>query len=483
MHSHSNRRSMDIQYRPTNNTDGTGVRQFLGIPYAKPPLGPLRFRPPQPADAYAGGALSPREDFPASCMQYLTRNASVWTRENLGFNIDGLNYTSPHLSEDCLTLSALLLPVVVFLHGGGFIWGGQGEPYLRPEDWVRRSEGHIVVIPNYRLNIFGYPNAAGIDGDSQNVGLMDQRRAVEWVRENIEAFGGDASRITLWGQSAGAISAGYYAYAYLDDPIVSSFIMDSGTEFVDRTTSDPEHTFFSFVAEQLGCETSDPEAELECMQSQDAKAIEDVIQAQQDAGLSPVIKFTPLVDERIMFSNWSERAEQGKILTLPTIVGSNSDDGVPFVPYSPDGVNKTLVWQGTLSAMFCPGWKSATTRLAANPDALVYRYMYSGNWTNISPKPWLGAWHSTELPMVFGSHELYAERWGASTDFEIATSHAMQDAWAAFLGGASPWTAYGGGGIATGDVVREFGSRAAGVAAVDSEFGWVEEQCPEEFWP
>ncbi|CAJ2508478.1 Uu.00g135040.m01.CDS01 [Anthostomella pinea] len=458
------------------------VRQFLGIPYAKPPVGSLRFMPPEPADAFPGGELAAKV-FPPSCMQYLTNNASVWTRENLGFNIDGLNHTSSHLSEDCLTLSVYApsasgsnqsLPVVVFLHGGGFIWGGQGEPYLQPSDWVQRSQAHIVVIPNYRLNIFGYPNAAGLATTSQNVGLMDQRRAIEWVRDNIEAFGGDTSRITLWGQSAGGISAGYYSYAYFDDPIVSSFVMDSGTEFVDRTTNDSTHSFFSFVAAHFGCDTSNPSAELECMQSQDAKAIEDFIQERQDAGSSPVIKFTPIIDEKIVFSNWSDLAQQGRISTLPTVVGSNFDDDIPFVPYSPDGVNKTLAWEGTLQAMFCPSWKSATIRLAANPDASVYRYMYSGNWSNISPKPWLGAWHATELPMLFGTYGLYSAEWGASTDFETATSQAMQDEWVAFLRGAAPWTPYN----ASTDVVRQFGSQDSGEPAVDSEFGWIEAHDP-----
>ncbi|MCV5168852.1 carboxylesterase family protein, partial [Escherichia coli] len=105
--------------------------------------------------------------------------------------------------------------------------GGQDVPVQIPTDWVQRTKSHIVVTLNYRLNIFGFTNALGIIVDEQNVGLLEKRLAVEWVQDNIEAFGGDPTRITLWGQSAGAVSAGYFQSAYPTDPIVNAVIMDS----------------------------------------------------------------------------------------------------------------------------------------------------------------------------------------------------------------------------------------------------------------
>ncbi|RYP22994.1 hypothetical protein DL767_008919 [Monosporascus sp. MG133] len=462
------------------------VRQFLGIPYAEPPLNELRFSPPQPKLPFARPIQATK--IPPSCMQYLTNNGSVYTREVLEFNLGGLDKTSTHISEDCLTLSVWtparirkknLLPVFIFLHGGGFRWGGQDQPYNRPTQWVQRSQSHVVVILNHRLNFFGFPNAAGLGQEKQNVGLMDQRLAVEWVRDNIERFGGDPSRLVLWGQSAGAIATGYYAFAYQDEPIVSGFIMDSGTELVDRTTHDPTHSFFSWVASQVGCEKPSAEEELACMRRVDAKRVEDVIQIQQDSGRAPYITFQPVVDDRIVFSNWTERAAGGHLTKIPAIIGSNADDGVPFAPYNPGGVNETLAWDQTLESFFCPAWKSATLRISHGVP--VYRYLYSGNYTNISPKPWLGTWHSTELPLIFGTHPDYR---GTSTQLEYETSFAMQDAWLSFAAntarpklGAAEWPLFT---DPQGGTVASFGDAvAAGIGNVRD----IEIQCGGKFRP
>ena len=274
-------------------------------------------------------------------MQYLTNNASVYTREVLEWNLGGLNHTSSHISEDCLTLSVWtpaprpekeLLPVFIFLHGGGFRWGGQDQPYNNPGQWVQRSQGHVVVIPAHRLNFFGFPNAAGLEGGKRNVGMLDQRLAVEWVRDNIKDFGGDPSRLVLWGQSAGAIATGYYAFVYHDDPIVSAFVMDSGTELVDRTVHDPGHLNFSWMASQVGCGNLSAEQELSCMRAVNASLIEDTLQRQQDSGNVPEIAFQPTVDGVTVFSDWSERAASGRlskiVSVLPSYTYSEQDIGV-----------------------------------------------------------------------------------------------------------------------------------------------------------
>lgn len=174
------------------------VRQFLGIPYGKPPVGDLRFAPSEPAEPF--GALEATA-LPPSCMQYLTSVAGIWTSEVLQFNQAGLNTTGPQ-SEDCLKVSVWAprgakkdLPVLLWIYGGSFKFGGTNVPYQIPTQWVQRTKDHIVVAMQYRVNIFGFPNAAGLDDDKQNLGLLDQRLAVEWVRDNIAAFGGDVSRI------------------------------------------------------------------------------------------------------------------------------------------------------------------------------------------------------------------------------------------------------------------------------------------------
>jgi carboxylesterase type B len=164
---------------------------------------------------------------------------------------------------------------------------------------------------SYRVNIFGFPNAAGLDPSELNLGLLDQRLALQWVRSNIAAFGGDLSRITLWGQSAGAMSVDYYNFAYPKDPIVSSLIMDSGTALLDSSTSgtgDPTHSNFTFVAGHLGCGNLSPQAELACMRKVSVADIESFIEVYQDNGTHPSITFSPVIDNRTRFANYTARA-------------------------------------------------------------------------------------------------------------------------------------------------------------------------------
>ncbi|KAJ9136837.1 Carboxylic ester hydrolase [Pleurostoma richardsiae] len=402
------------------------VRQFLGIPFAKAPLGSLRFAPPEPALPF--GELD-ATTLPPSCMQYLSGIPGVYTREVLEFNLQGLNTTGT-ISEDCLTLGVWTpvgarkgddLPVLIFIYGGGFQTGGIDVPYQLPPQWVQRTQEHIVVSFNYRLNIFGFPSAAGLE--EQNIGLLDQRLAVEWVRDNIAEFGGNPARIGLWGQSAGSMSVAFFSFAHYLDPIVHTLLMDSGTE-LSGGGGVPLYSNFSFVAGNVGCGDLAPREELACMRSVPADEIENFLHSYNDAGTTPTISFWPVADGSVVFANYTERALEGKIAKLPAILGTNAQDGNPFAPYNPSGINQTSAEEALLSLFFCPSFKSTRNRLAAGLP--TFRYQYFGNFSNISPKPWMGAYHSSELPMLFGTHPLFR---GKSTELEWATSHAMQDAW------------------------------------------------------
>lgn len=311
-----------------------GVRQFLGIPYAQPPLGDLRFAPPQPL-AKPFGQFNATE-LPPSCIQYATKIPNVYNQLVPQFLPGGLVGSPGPISEDCLTVSVWAprgtkknnLPVIVFIYGGSFQYGGEDIPYLIPAEWVQRTQDHIVVTFNYRLNIFGYPNAAGVPTDEENPGLLDQRFAVEWVRDNIAAFGGDTKRIGLWGESAGAISVGTYSYAYPEDPIVNTFLMDSGSEFFPApilytASADTTHSNFTFVASHVGCGGLSPTAELACMRKVDALAIENFLQEYQDSLTLPLITFTPTVDGRTFFADYNARAEAGKIAKLVSVAHSS----------------------------------------------------------------------------------------------------------------------------------------------------------------
>ncbi|KAK3319129.1 Alpha/Beta hydrolase protein [Apodospora peruviana] len=437
------------------------VRQFLGIPYGKPPLGDLRFAPPEPAGPF--GDLNAKH-LPPSCMQYLSKNPpSIYTQDINEYNLQGLNSSSHAISEDCLTLSIwaptlassddsheedddekedeAALPVVMFIYGGAFATGGEDVPYQIPAQWVQRTQRHIVVSFNYRVNIFGFPNAAGLDNGKRNLGLLDQRLAVEWVRDNIAAFGGDPARITLWGQSAGAISAGYYQFAYPSDPIVQGVIMDSGNELLTSSLfMDPTHSNFSYVAERFGCgsiagdKKMAPADELRCMRGSNvsAQAIENFIQGHDQALELPFIFFAPEVDDVTVFSDYDDRAKRGQVAKIPAILGSNAHDGVAFVWLQPNGVNESAADAVTLGVFFCTAFKAATNRLAAGLP--VYRYEYQGNITSVAPQDYLGAYHSSELPMIFGTFDNFRSQDDLTENgrHAAATSRAMQDAWLAF---------------------------------------------------
>jgi len=188
------------------------VRQFRSIPYAQPPLGKRRWLPPVAVTPSARRSFATR--FPPSCPQYQSQNFTVWTTNITDFAIRlyGQSFTAGAMaqasSEDCLYLAIWTpvkanvsapedrkLPVALFLPGGDFVGGGVDVPYQQPAPWVERTRSHIVVTANYRLNIGGFPWAAGLE--TQNLGILDARMALEWVYANIASFGGDPSRISL----------------------------------------------------------------------------------------------------------------------------------------------------------------------------------------------------------------------------------------------------------------------------------------------
>lgn len=173
--------------------------------------------------------------------------------------------------------------------------------------------------PSYRLNIFGFPTAAGLPANAQNLGLLDQRFAVEWLRTHIGAFGGDADRMVIWGQSAGATAVDFYQYAYPEDPLVTGLIQDSGTAHLDilKNSAVGDYSSFSLVAANVGCaNATSAAAELECMRNVPAEKLEGFVAAYEDGADDPALTFTPLVDGVLVFDNYTERAAAGNMSKL-----------------------------------------------------------------------------------------------------------------------------------------------------------------------
>lgn len=320
------------------------------------------------------------------------------------------------------------LPVLVWIYGGGFQTGRTEVLYQIPSNWVQRTQSHIVVSIQYRLNIFGFPNAVGLK--DQNLGLLDQRLGLEWLRDNIAAFGGDTSRMVLWGQSAGAASVDYQHFAFPSDPIVSGLICDSGTVYLPSpgASLDTAQTNFTFVAESLGCPATPGLDQVACVRAIPSTTIEAFLKSYLDNGTSPSLDFAPIPDERVVFSNYTARYAIGALADIPAIFGTNTHEGESLTgPYSPDGPSQSAAEQVTLGTFLCPAAMTSTQRTQAG--RITYRYQYDGNFSNISPRTYLGAYHSSELPLIFGTYSDYR---GSGTAFETATSLEMQDLWLGF---------------------------------------------------
>jgi carboxylesterase type B len=204
-------------YKGVLNETYPNVRAFLSIPYGQTTAGENRWMPPK-AVPFSNKEVDTTQ-YPPACPQYVTGNKNIWNQEipwylqYWGVKNYAAGVSAPFASEDCLKLavwtpvnvtSASRLPVAMFWTGGGFQTNGILVPGQLPPGWVSRSQKHVVVTINYRMNIMGFPNAAGLS--DQNLGLLDCRLALEWVRDNIAHFGGDPSRIMIWGQSVSLLS-------------------------------------------------------------------------------------------------------------------------------------------------------------------------------------------------------------------------------------------------------------------------------------
>lgn len=250
---------------------------------------------------------------------------------------------------------------------------------------LANEEDVIVVSFNYRINIFGFPNAPGLS--DQNVGLLDQRLAVEWIQRNIEAFGGDPQRITLFGESAGGFSVDYYALAWTQDPIVNGFIAESGTALVPsvafaggfQNTSNPYATWYN-VSQALGCGGESAGVQtLACMRTKPAT---DIINQVGQISTSTVTAFSPVADGKVVFNDSVARSMAGNFIHKPMLVGNN-DNELGIVEALPTSLgslgslvnNSAALEIGGLIAFSCPAAEAAYARVTNGVNAWRYRYM------------------------------------------------------------------------------------------------------------
>lgn len=435
------------------------TRQFRAIPFAEPPVSSRRWLPPErlpPSNKHNNATR-----FPPSCPQFvsavpmfynldLTRGNTIYNPNPNGDQNDTSGLVGTATSEDCLYVAVWApkitaprpsagLPVLFFMTGGGFIIGGIDIPWQMPTSWVERSQSHIVVTINYRLDIFGFPYARGLANGHQNLGILDQRAALEWVRDNIAAFGGDPSRITQMGRSAGAVSADVHAFAFADDPIAQAYYMQSGTIMgANIQAKDSTYSNFTFVARHFGCENTgsddDGAAELDCMRGVPFKDIVNFIGQYIDRGEKPALRFSLVPDDRVVFTDYKERAEAGKIARLPVMISNTANEASaafwqPNMTTSPD---QSAITALDISLMVCPTFNSTVYRNWMGADVPTFRFQHAGTFPNLNYYPWLGAYHASDIPITFGTYRLL-DHIANTTQFEIDVSRSMQDHILAFL--------------------------------------------------
>ncbi|KAG8772576.1 hypothetical protein FRC12_002988 [Ceratobasidium sp. 428] len=414
--------------------NATNVRSWLGVRYAFPPTGTRRFAAPVPYDVTSD---------------------TMWDATSFGYTCPGQYYPGttiytvlPFLpfsqqNEDCLTLNVWAptkqraqaaggkLPILVFIPGGYFTQGGSAVSATDATNLVANNDVIVITI-NYRLSVFGFPNFGG----ARNAGLLDQRVALEWARNNAAQLGGDSSRITLMGQSAGGISADAHMFAMWNSttgsalhdaaPIANGVVILSGGTFLDIFSTDKQQVHFGQLGAAVGCPTSPSTALVDCMRSKPtATLLNEIVTNGSARGWN----FAPVPDERLIFSNYTEQILSGKMTKVPTLMSSLENEATGLVPFDPKGINQTLANEILYNTFVCTTAKSANLRAQANVP--TYRVRYSGNFTNISPYSFLGTYHGAELPMLFGGA---APQFGGrnSTNEESDTAKLMQSYLVAF---------------------------------------------------
>src|SRR5262245_50502161 len=305
------------------------TRQFLGIPFAAPPVGPLRWRPPEP---------------PAPWQNVLQANAFAGACAQLA-SIQG----PASENEDCLYLNVWTpdpaprkrLPVMVWFHGGGNQQGSAGDPVPFPgvpghfydAHVLAQERGVVVVTINYRLNVFGFLAHAALAGEDPghpyagNQGLLDQRAALQWVRANIVAFGGNQKKVTIFGESAGSEDVCLHVASPLSRKLFHRAISESGGCTTTTTTAANGAATPASLVAAVGC-TGAPD-ELACLRQVPVATLLD--QLRGDGGIVQSFNFGPVVDGGFLPDQPRNLYDQRRFAKVPYILGSNTDEGTLFL--------------------------------------------------------------------------------------------------------------------------------------------------------
>ncbi|XP_034947990.1 esterase FE4-like [Chelonus insularis] len=301
-----------------NNIYGVKFVAFRGIPYAKPPVGDLRFKDPEPVEPWSG--IKDATKFGNKCMQ------RDWITKEIIGKEDGL-YLNVYTSD--LNPSAPRA-VMVWIHGGGFIFGSGDDDFYGPDYFIERDV--VLVTINYRVGVLGFLNADDEEAPG-NQGLKDQVLALKWVQQNISRFGGDPHNVTIFGESAGGASVHYLTISPLAQGLFHKAILQSGVAINPWASSacSPKETAFK-LSSILGNEITDPKKLVKFLKTVDAHQLIDAeksLQTWQDKWLF-IWPFGPSVDEKsknpFLSVPVQDAAKSG--IKVPCILGYTDSEGI-----------------------------------------------------------------------------------------------------------------------------------------------------------
>jgi len=397
--------------------DDTETCWWKGVPFAAPPKGDLRWRSPQPAESWEG--VRKAEDFGDRCLQ---KGFAAWL----------INEVDIEMSEDCLYLNVWRpdksgsFPVMLWIHGGGFTIGAASD--YNP-DRLAQAGDLVVVTVNYRLNVFGFfaqPELVDEDPNKSAGGqaILDMVAALEWVRDNVENFGGDPNNVTIFGESAGGMAvctllASPAAKGLFHRAIVESGGCSGGGDLEES------YDFANTIAEQVGCGPDD----LECLRRAPAEKLLDVSGGPMGLG-----GYRPHIDGHVLTDSPLNTIQSGVYNKVPLMIGFNRDEAavvmklIPSLYYAlPPRYEKKLVKMGFTEAeaariselypldefdnrpvlaygrmfgvdsMACGGYEGLMAAAEHQPETWFYRFDYDDHKYGKS----LGSFHGLEILFIF----------------------------------------------------------------------------------
>ncbi|KAH7243725.1 Alpha/Beta hydrolase protein [Fusarium redolens] len=399
------------------------VNKFLGIPYAAKPQRFSRAEKPEPWTRPLNATT-----FGPSCRQLFVESANF---VELAPEIDllkGLFNTASRESEDCLFINAFApadphpsRAVVLFISGGGW-QQGNGEIDL---SGFAAYENIVVFTFNYRTNAFGFPNSPDISTDEINLGIYDQQLAMEWVQRNARAFGGDPDKVTIWGESAGAMSVDIHVNRYTSPPFRAAMMFSGqmSVGYLGSTASHRDTSYWDNLTSVVGCQGPD---QLQCMRDVPADTL---INAMSKVGSA----FLPITDNATILSGRAERWRDGDVARVPVLMGTVAEEGRGLInrnisletffgaylseplanatqqkqilkAYDPSlktnfdiaaAIYTDFVWQ-------CPQAILANISASINP---TWRFYFNASVTSLLDDrySWLGKFHGSDVLLLFSS--------------------------------------------------------------------------------